>query len=276
MPLILTKGTFVFENDAKAVGWTESYYGLFGDLPTAFTALVALANLRAKICVGQVTITYVRVATVGVTPAASIIRYTGSLPGGFISGKYSMPCDYPDVALQIRVLNATATKSKNIFSRGQPDDCVIAGSYVPVTGFATDMRNFLGGLANGGWGWLGGNVVTVSNITAIVSNAAGLQTFTLQGAPYAAVVGKVIQIRNKNITGARTLNGLLTVRVVDDHTVTTIGPVAALAWTGGGTQRYVTKSVEAVNSGAVQKAGERKCGRPLYHSRGRQPARVRG
>lgn len=275
-----SKITFFFRTNVQ--GFSESYIIPGQDPQSVLVAdLVTYVQRRMAICGPQTTWEYVRISSVG-NPRLVQIYYPGApFPNAPVSGNpfYNVSgSNDPDTALIVRRTNAAQFSLQ--YLRGIPDGVTsYGGIYTPFGPFAADLASFFAHMTNTlKWAWRSNNkALTVSSLiaNAFINGADGTGAFTLATPLFPLnLVGKRVAVRISRVNTPRSLNGPLTVTVKDPSTAVTLNQLALSSFAPNvGRMTYTPSTNTVIAQMKVEKAGERKAGRPFGVARGRLPNR---
>lgn len=279
LPAPATRVTFVFQ--CQGYGWTITLYlpsisaGFTNELAKAQT-LVNLFNAATNQYTG---ITYVRCQNAS-TLRQGVVQPIDSAGSNTLGdGVQPQSCAY------LRLYNAAFTMSKLIFFRGLPTNAVTSSKNLnPASQFGSKLYSACAQMVNDGWCWAGKNPAQIApqNIVGITQNVNGQANITFANTPFVnppvgANTAKFPLVMS-GIQGADLLNGKWVVQVsgLTPTVATTVRKVIFNPWTGGGTgysplEQLITigQAPQTQSYATIERFGERKCGRPLYLSRGR-------
>jgi hypothetical protein len=275
MGLPITKVTLTFLQGPQ--GWTENYYigTTSPDLTAQLSLAETLASKRAAMSGAQTIITYVKVSNESTQRDVLI-------SGSSYYGNPSEPSDAPDSAILVKRYAVSNVAISPLYCRGVWDSLITAGGNINYaspwispfnswTAFITASGNNLGFTARDP------SASKKSLITNIVSNADGTLTITIGAPDWAALtVGANYKAFVSKVLGAATANGPLTLKILSATTAKSVERIAIFPYTGAGQVSVTVLKFFQYGRTQLERVVERKVGRPLYASRGRQPVRVRG
>ncbi len=276
MPLNVARVELAFE--MRGYGWTEEYYitDASSTLSVATARSLILIEKRRQIMGQQCRITFRSISdTQGQRAGATYPVAASAGEGTYLNA------DKEATALLFRRVDSTGKNKSSPFVRAIPDNLVSDGGiYTPFPLWLSDLGAYQTELVTGGWGWLGkdGALSQKSAITGVVADVANRPVFTIADAvlPIGPPLPK-IAFRVSGLVGAGNLNDAWVGQVLTATTIRLTKPVpffAPLANSGRLSFRGL-KFIQIATS-SVMRIVTRHAGRPLYHSRGRQPAKVRG
>lgn len=277
----IQKVTFVF--DGRQCGWTESHWYQSADGLHAETMAKAadLGLARAQLLGDECKIKAIRVSTEGVGPDA-MLNYVDMKPGTKTgsNGDHINQEDTAqrDVALQIRMEDASHSRHKLIFLRGIWDKVETdQGTYAPDDKWTKFLDAWGGQLVRRQWGWYGSSGRTKVKLLSAVMGATDRTTFTFDDFLFPeAVVGKRVKIRISGVNeGHSIINGVHVVDVLSRIACITHGKQAVGNIVEGGFGSYNTYDFWSYRTYDAQKIVTRETGAPLLESPGRQPKRAR-
>jgi len=264
-----TRATFAFL--CRGYGWTITLY-----LPTYSTGFTteqpkanALASKMYQSTNKDTQITYIRLQN------ASQLRQ-GKLLIPTLTGGNSQQSVQPQSCAYMRLYNAQFTMSKLIFWRGLYQNAVINGGQTnPTSPWATDAPTVWAQMAADGWCWLGKDPTSLppQPVSAVAANAGGFPQITFAAPVFSAfnVNGSVkAPLALSGLKGCDTLNGNWVVYALTATTCTFTKQVLFNPWVQPSGHGYSDKvMLVPIADGLIERYAERKCGRPLYLSRGR-------
>jgi hypothetical protein len=267
-------------------GWTESWYL---NSPTTLTPLTIFnqfasqlgAYRQALLCTGA-DIEYVRIATVGVPFAVQTFPFNS-----FANNNFGSPGVSPFVALLLRCTPAAVGPNKNVFFRGIPDNQLGSQSYLPTVAFTKALNQFINYLLtaqnNSVWGWWGVQSKTSAPVTNYVPAQTGYQQLITTGpVPTTGLPlfqgvnpGTKVRVRYSGINGKSELNGTQVVIVQTPNTALTKEAFGVVPFNKQGNCEFPTYGFSTLSAINAERITERKPGRPLFASRGRQANRAK-
>jgi hypothetical protein len=280
MPLI--KVTFVFHREPQ--GWTESYVMNMVTSLTPnqiFTGILSvIMPYRAQMLGTDASLDYVRISYIGTPFTAQVFNVAMVGTGGSL-------CAPNDVAFLARAYPQTQNSPKAIYLRGIPTVCITGEGISPPAGWAQSYNNFMNQLITawnwGVWGWMGTNQAT--KVRALVNGYVINPNFTVTITYNVSSTGNPIfngiaaqtplSMRNSGINGKSELNGVNNGYVTSVNSWTTEKPFGVVPYSHGGLGTLEFKTFVAFNRMEIERISNRKEGRELFASRGRQPVRAR-
>jgi hypothetical protein len=265
-------------------GWSITLYlptysvGFVNELPKA----QALATVMYQKCNNQTTISFLRLQNAGALRQGIIVPFVAT-GGNGNTGVQPQSCAY------MRLYNASFTASKLIFWRGLYQNAVYMGGRTnPASPWATDAPSIWSQMATDGWCWLGKSPTASlgpQQIASITSDASShpIITFKAPVFVYPATIPQVkYPLSLAGLQGSDTLNGNWVVKPSSSTVCQFVKQVLYNPWLPGSGSGYsdVEQLIQIGNGatspttfGVIERYGERKCGRPLYLSRGRSNRR---
>jgi hypothetical protein len=258
-----------------AYGWTENYF-----LNNPSTNLVpelakgnTLANKRLPLSGAQTFVQHIKVSNEN-TKRDVLLDLTT------YQGNSSKPSDAPDTAVLIKKYGALPQQNAPVYLRGVWDEVIISGGQLDQTNAAwiAAYNAWVAELTSTseGWGFLGldPTATLTAQIATVTQNANGtihvtLKTPTFGAGPYLPSQKVFIS----GVGGAASVNGPQIVSVSATSTFDTVKQIPMFPYTTGGKVTAQNQKFWPIASAQIQRVVERKVGRPLYLSRGRQRGR---
>jgi hypothetical protein len=271
--LNVAKVTFSFVQGVY--GWTENYFlnnpstNLQAELAKANT----LVNKRMPMSGAQTMVQHIKVSNES-QKRDVILDLT------LYAGNQSQPSDAPDTAFLVKKYGALPQNNAPVYLRGIWDSIVQnGGQFVDPGGLWTAAFNgWKGELSSTseGWGFLNFDptATLTAQIATVTQNANGtihvtLKTPTFGAGPYEPSQKVFIS----GVGGAASLNGAQIVTVSATSTFDTVKQIPMFPYTTGGKMTAQFQKFFLIADCQKQRILERKVGRPLYVSRGRQRGR---
>lgn len=240
-------------------GWSETWFRDEANLNSAQTPLLSLVTNRLAMCPSTVTFVGTRISVVENPAVFRISRNNNS------AGTYSNTRDVTNMAiLWACVTNLYARRQ--IYTRGTPDDCVVAGNYLPTSAFASAASAWANNIIANGWA-----IRTIDRTQPIrpisTVDTAGVMTLL---SDHGWVVGDVLKFQRARFTDGTPVKKTYTIGVRTSGTNYTL-----VGWPAGKTllnvrARKLTYFLDPPTFIAANTATTRKTGRPFGLRAGRR------
>lgn len=269
MPLF--RATFFFKN-SNGYGWTETIHSNKATLTDVLNAAAALVPIRQKLMGNDVFLPFVRVSDDLVRGDSFIFQVPGGSTGNATHN--AQTSDIPNTCLVIR-LDASSTRRRTLYLRGQPDTVVQSGGvYTPDGPFITNMDRWLQQLIDDTWAIKGksGTALPIPISTATQTLPDGVVTVTTP-TPHGLSVRDTVTIQR--CVGSPQINGTWQVNKVDSAEVFKILIKQIMGnYLGAGTATASAFNALPIIEGEVRGVSHRITGVPFDRPRGRRPVKV--
>lgn len=267
------KLTFFFNQ--RSYGWTESWVDsadVIGD--QLIQRCVQYCAMRVTMLAAQSRMSYVRISFLGKPRQSFVIKPTG-VNGVALGGTILSESDIQNATALCVCKNPGNAKTKLWYIRGVPDNCIKeGGEWLPTAAFIKGFADTKAKITETGWGWWGATSIPFEIITAITAQPSGQNLIAAANNYFAGVpVGTKLVVRLAGCTGCPNMNGQQTVIKVTDGTALTLKKIPIFPYLGGGTITKYTRGLVVFNEGVIERAVERKTGRPSFQSAGRRKAK---
>lgn len=270
---------------AGQVGWSESFYfGTVLDRAGMTTLGQSWVGQRANLMGTGAFINYVRFSVFNAPPAPQGIKNSfvikAAQNGVPVEGSFGSPADFSDTRILVKCYDSTGLKEKNWFLGGQPDSLVTDAGQLALDAdwlkFFNQVTRFM---KTNNFGWWAANSLSSATVGGVIAMPSNQLSFTVTQpifAPFPLNPAYRLSVRFAGLQGCVAQNGPMTVLVTSPTTVLSERRFGLIPYTGGGRCSFTNKIVSSIQTFSIERAVERKAGRPSYQSRGRARARVTG
>jgi hypothetical protein len=272
-------------------GWTETWYKNYTstDLPALMTLQQNnLLPKRMAMLAPEASVEFISISDESVNGDAKT-RYfngVGTCPGH---------CDEPHATILVRCIPGGGFAAKSVFIRGQPDDCIMfGGKFQPappaapptqgVAEFVAAATTYFNYLQTNSYGWMRDNHTAEGQVITYAQDpVTGFVEYTFNAGFMPAFVGglkpKFWKIRTSWKGQKLKAAGVHVLQQTSDTSAESTKPMAVFAApTKPGTAIRYTRTLTTFVLGEwdLQKSGERRAGKALRRTPGRQRANPLG
>ncbi len=263
----------------NSYGWTENYSlaNPSSTLNAELALLIQLAAKRILLSGGQTRIEYLKVSNEAILRDAQV-KYLGPVGGGAMVGSPLSDSEPPDTALLCARKSGTNQQTAPLYMRGIWDILTTTGGGFDVTNPTWNgyFNSFVGYLTSNAFGMICKDPASPprSAVTAVTQLPSGQIEVVVQdnifSGPFNTTKFKSFV---SGVLGAASVNGQQIMIASAANTCFTVKPIPMFDYTSGG---FLTANVPQfflIGGLFTRRIVERKAGRPLYLSRGRQRGR---
>lgn len=254
-------------------GWTENY---FLDNPSSdFSVEIPIARQlltkRAAMTGKQTTLPYFKISN------ESELRDV-YVEGSSAAGNTSKDSEDGNVAILCKKFDSTKKINTITYLRGAWDEVFTTGGLFDYANadFQAVWNSWASFLFSNSFGFIARDPAQrqQSNVTALVANLDHTITVTTEdNIFFVPPIGTKIKAFISGVRGAASVNGAGIWKVTGVNTIQSLNPIPILPYTGGGQVSFNSNMFYAMFTITNERVCERKVGRPLYLSRGRQKGR---
>lgn len=274
----------------RGYGWSETWYKLTDQTSLSrffVTDVQPLAQARAGMLSSQCILESASSSFDPTPKGDSFLKYvniTGFLPPTQNPPPGTEFADTSWTGILFQFYNTTDRYRKAVFTRGQPDDVIAPSGQLGLgAGYAAweaAAREWAGLITDKGWGWMRNDVgdkKTIVDIGPSIDDPTLISVVTSAPIFPAPGLDPVYARVRINFPKTRTeVNGSWTVQVLSTTGCNIITPMALFPIANQGTMRLYTPIFQVSTEYSIQKACDRRAGRPLLRTPGRKPPRIRG